>query len=250
MRAASAKFFALSTSAWLLMMTYWRSRSAIALRAITSCICCGSWMSCSAMSSTCRPHCETNCSTAARTFAATSSRCEQQIVELGLADDVAQDDLRAIPDRVLVVLHVQRRALDVDHLEVDDGVDPRRHVVGGDHRLLRQITVPDPCVYLHEPLDTGDHDVQTGAGEPGELAERELQAGLPLVHLPDGAHRRDGREEQQDDEDGKRGGVHGRTVPLRPELREAELEPGRAGQRGSPAANRGPPSGSRESPLW
>ena len=84
----------------------------------------------------------------------------EQVVELRLADDVAEHDLRAIADGVLVVLHVERRALDVDDLEVDDGVDPRRDVVRGDDRLLRQIAVADARVDLHEPLHAGDDEVE------------------------------------------------------------------------------------------
>ena len=74
------------------------------LAAITSCIWGGSWMSCRPISSTCNTDCETNVSTCSAHLRRDLLAVGEQIVELRLADDVAQNDLRAVVNGGLEVL--------------------------------------------------------------------------------------------------------------------------------------------------
>ena len=134
----------------------------------------------------------------------------EKIVEARLSHDVAKDYLGAVLHCGLVVLHVQRRLLGIDYLEVDDGVDLCRDVVGGDDLLLEQITIPDPVVDPYEPVDAREHEVEAWGDTSAELAEPELEADLPLVDLPHAAKEIEtyrAQRRHEDEQTGERGRI-------------------------------------------
>src|SRR6266567_2595526 len=132
----------------------------------------------------------------------------QQLVNGGLAQHRPKRGLRDLGRCVDVVQDLNDRALRVDHLEVDDGVDLGGHVVLGDDLLRRHLERDHAQVDLHEAVDTErDDEAQARAPDRDQAAKAEDDAALVLVDDPDARYEHDQGEQDDDPEDDEAAGV-------------------------------------------
>jgi len=107
----------------------------------------------------------------------------QNLVQLGLADDVAQrglGDQRGGPE---VVEDLDHRIVGIDHPEVDNGVHADRHVVARDHLLRGNVHRDHAQVYFDHAIHDWDDEEQAGPLSADQPAEAEDHA--PFVLLDD-----------------------------------------------------------------
>src|SRR5690606_30482964 len=125
----------------------------------------------------------------------------QQVVQVALADDAPQRRLRHLGHREPVVLHTDDGLHRVDHLEVDDRVDPDGDVVPGDAVLRGHRQRHDLHVDLPHAVDDRDDPRQPGFTRGSDdAAEPEDQTGYVLGDGAQPAGGRAGAEHYEADE--------------------------------------------------
>ena len=107
----------------------------------------------------------------------------QALVQLQLADDVAQGGGGEVLNGVHGILHAVGIQLGVGDLEIDHGVDLHGDVVLGDHRLGVEVChLLLQADLLHHPLDERDLQMQAHAPHGVEGAQPLHHIGLGLLH--------------------------------------------------------------------
>ena len=160
-------------------------------------------------------------SSAARSCVLVVSRERQRVIEIELADDVAQRRQRQLLEAPRQVLHLVGRAHRIGDEVVDDRVHLHRHVVARDHRL--RLDLGDLLAQVDRRAHRIEerHDrVQARFGGAVELAEPLDDLHLLLRDDPDRPHQHDQQEDRQAEKDDA---VHARvtssTMPSAPTTR-------------------------------
>ncbi len=125
----------------------------------------------------------------------------ERVVELDIADHVAQVGLREFGDGELEVGDVVREPLRVGGLVVDDGVDRDDDIVGGDDLLRRD--VDDLLAHVDEqnPVDEREDQPQSGVDGGVVLPEPFDEPALVRPHDANALGNDDEQDEGEDDED-------------------------------------------------
>src|SRR5207248_7417368 len=133
----------------------------------------------------------------------------EQLVELCLAADAAQRGLRELGGREQEVLHVDERAIGIDHAEVNDGVDLDRDVVARDHVLRGNVERDDAQIHAHGALDDRNDEHEARPARRHQPAEAKHDDPLVLV---DDVHRHP-QEHQREHDDPAEEAEHHQDLP-------------------------------------
>ena len=135
----------------------------------------------------------------------------ERLVELEIADEVAEVRLRQLRHGDDEARDVVDEPLRIDGLVIDDRVDAHHHVVGGDHLLRGHVDDLLSHVDQHHPIDERHQKTKTGFGGGLEPAKALDDAALVGPHDLDAEREIDDEQHEDGDEHDER--HHGVSLP-------------------------------------
>jgi hypothetical protein len=160
----------------------------------------------------------------------------ERVVELEIADEIAQVRLRELRDRELEVGDVVLEPLGVSGLVVDDGVHADDHVVRRDHFLRRDLDDLLAHVDQVHAIDERHDDPQSRVDRPLVPPQALDDAALERAHDLDAAEREHEQKEGQDGQDDDC--CHGTAPSAKAVSRAPTASPALCGRAWFPAARR------------